>query len=143
MTKLARRLAMIIAAAFLVSAVQASSHREAPLARTDRAGSWQRDRACTLEMESAFDAGTIGLTGVSEMYTLTHMNMVKTQVYLPRKELDALHRIARRRKRAVAELVREAVRAVWLRPERRGPVALWDGPFAGTASDHEGAFDEP
>jgi len=71
------------------------------------------------------------------------MNMVKTQVYLPREELAALHRIARRRKKAVAELVREAVRAVWLRPDTKGPVALWDGPFAGAASDHDGAFDEP
>jgi hypothetical protein len=71
------------------------------------------------------------------------MNMVKTQIYLPRKELAALHRVAREKKRAVAELVREAVRAVWLRPERKGPVALWEGPFDGSASDHDGAFDQP
>ena len=42
----------------------------------------------------AYDDPPIILPGVEEACKLTHMNMVKTQVYLPRKELAALHRIA-------------------------------------------------
>jgi hypothetical protein len=71
------------------------------------------------------------------------MRMVKTQVYLREEELTALHRVARRQKRPVAELVREAVRAKWLRSSPQGPVALWDGPFDGNSADHDAAFDEP
>jgi hypothetical protein len=71
------------------------------------------------------------------------MRMVKTQVYLREEELTALHRVARRQKRPVAELVREAVRAKWLRVAPSGPVALWDGPFDGSSRDHDAAFDEP
>ena len=71
------------------------------------------------------------------------MAMVKTQVYLPAEELRALHVVARRKKRKVAELVREAVRRVWLQTTPTGPVALWDGPFAGSAAEHDDAFDEP
>jgi hypothetical protein len=29
--------------------------------------------------------------------------------------------------RSVADLVREAIRRIWLRPKNQGPVALWDG----------------
>ena len=49
------------------------------------------------------------MTGVGKLHTLTPMPMTKTQVYFRREELDALHRIARARKRPVAELIREAV----------------------------------
>jgi hypothetical protein len=69
--------------------------------------------------------------------------MIKTQVYLPKEELAALHRIAKRRRRPVAELVREAVRRTWLELPKQGPVALWDGPFSGSSADHDAAFDEP
>lgn len=70
--------------------------------------------------------------------------MVKTQVYLPEKELAALHRIAKAHKRRVADLVREAIRQKWLRPTPpEGPVALWTGPFDGSSADHDAAFDEP
>lgn len=68
--------------------------------------------------------------------------MVKTQVYLPEQDLRALHRLARRESRPVAELIREAIRRVWLQPRPEGPVALWDGPFDGSSADHESAFDE-
>jgi hypothetical protein len=74
---------------------------------------------------------------------LTPMRMVKTQVYLREEELAALHRVARRQRRPVAELVRDAVRAKWLRTPTTGPVALWEGPFAGSSADHDAAFDEP
>lgn len=69
-------------------------------------------------------------------------SMTKTQIYFPPEELGQLHRVARRTRRPVAELVREAVRRVWLTPEPTGPVALWTGPFRGSSADHEAAFDE-
>ena len=68
--------------------------------------------------------------------------MVKTQVYLPEEELAALHRTARRTGKSVAELVREAVRRVWLRPEGKGPVALWDGAPRRTSMDHDSIYDD-
>ncbi|HEY4158941.1 MAG TPA: CopG family transcriptional regulator [Polyangiaceae bacterium] len=69
--------------------------------------------------------------------------MVKTQVYLPKDELAALHRVAKTRRRPVAELVRAAIRDTYLRTPVVGPVALWDGPFLGSSADHDSAFDEP
>jgi hypothetical protein len=69
--------------------------------------------------------------------------MIKTQVYLPEAELAALHRIAKAKKRPVAELIREAIREKYLRGAASGPVAIWAGPFAGSSSDHDSAFDEP
>ena len=71
------------------------------------------------------------------------MRMIKTQVYLPEKDLEALHRLARRKNRPVAELVREAVRRVWLARQPAGPVGLSDGLLRGTSSEHDAAFDEP
>jgi hypothetical protein len=68
--------------------------------------------------------------------------MVKTQVYLRREELEALHQTARRSGRSVADLVREAIRRVWLRPSGHGPVALWDGTPARTSIDHDVIYDE-
>lgn len=73
---------------------------------------------------------------------MTPMTMVKTQVYLPRNELKELHRVARTKHRRVAELIREAVRTVWLRAPSAGPVALFRGEVRGTAMDHDAAFDE-
>lgn len=69
--------------------------------------------------------------------------MVKTQVYLRDEELEALHGVAARSGRSVADLVREAVRRVWLRPATAGPVALWDGPSARSSVDHDHIYDEP
>lgn len=69
--------------------------------------------------------------------------MIKTQVYLPEKELEALHRTARRTRRSVADLVREAIRRVWLRPDSRGPVAIWDGQPGRASVDHDAIYDEP
>ena len=68
--------------------------------------------------------------------------VVKTQVYLTKEDLEALHRAARRSRRPVAELVREAVRRVWIRPAAQGPVALWDGTPARTSVDHDAIYDE-
>ncbi len=69
--------------------------------------------------------------------------MTKTQVYLRDEELEALHEAARRSGKSVAELVREAVRQVWLRPQSRGPVALWDGVPRHSSLDHDTIYDEP
>jgi hypothetical protein len=69
--------------------------------------------------------------------------MTKTQVYLPEAVLAELHRIAKAKKRPVADLIRQAIREKYLRPPTEGPVALWTGPFLGSSSDHDAAFDEP
>ena len=69
--------------------------------------------------------------------------MVKTQVYLREEELQALRNVAESTGRSVADLVREAVRRVWLRPESSGPVALWDGAPTRTSVDHDAIYDEP
>ena len=69
--------------------------------------------------------------------------MVKTQVYLGKEELEALHRVAARSQRSVADLIREAIRRVWLRSPRQGPVGLWDGEPRRTSVDHDSMYDEP
>ena len=69
--------------------------------------------------------------------------MIKTQVYLREEELDALHQVAERSGRSVADLVREAIRKIWLRPAADGPVGLWDGDPRRTSVDHDSIYDEP
>lgn len=72
---------------------------------------------------------------------MTHMT--KTQVYLREEELAALREMAKRSGQSVAELVREAVRRVWLRPTGNGPVGLWDGEPRRTSLEHDSIYDEP
>lgn len=72
---------------------------------------------------------------------MTHM--VKTQVYLREEELAALRVTAKRSGRSVADLVREAIRRIWLRPESQGPVALWDGEPQRTSVEHDTIYDDP
>ncbi|MFY9341995.1 MAG: CopG family transcriptional regulator [Planctomycetota bacterium] len=67
--------------------------------------------------------------------------MRKTQIYFPEPDLVALHRAAKKLGKSVAELVREAVRRTWLKPEPTGPIALWDGK-ARPAIDHDSIYDE-
>ena len=69
--------------------------------------------------------------------------MTKTQVYLRREELAALHKAARRSGRSTADLIREAIRKVWLRPKSRGPVALWSGKPRRTSVEHDSIYDTP
>jgi hypothetical protein len=69
--------------------------------------------------------------------------VVKTQVYLGREELEALHQVADRSHRSVADLIREAIRRVWLRPTDQGPVALWDGTPQRASVDHDSIYDNP
>jgi hypothetical protein len=81
------------------------------------------------------------LTGVRDDVMMTPMT--KTQVYLREEELAALHSVAERSGKSVAELVREAIRQVWLRPKHQGPVALWDGEPRRAAVEHDSIYDEP
>ena len=68
--------------------------------------------------------------------------MVKTQVYLRKEELAALRNAAARSGRSVAQLVREAIRQVVLKPEAAGPVAIWDGEPQRPSIDHDRVHDE-
>lgn len=68
--------------------------------------------------------------------------MIKRQVYFREEEFELLQAAAQRSGRSVAGLVREAVRRVWLRPAAKGPVALWDGPTAHNAMEHDTIYDQ-
>jgi hypothetical protein len=68
--------------------------------------------------------------------------MEKTQIYFRKEELDALRRAAARSGRSVADLVRDAVRKVVLKPRSTGPVALWDGTPKRTSIEHDVVHDE-
>ena len=75
------------------------------------------------------------------MNKLTHME--KTQVYLRKEELAALREAAARTGRSVAELVRDAVRKLVLKPQAAGPVAIWDGEPKRLSVEHDSVHDEP
>jgi Ribbon-helix-helix protein, copG family len=85
--------------------------------------------------------GGVKLTCVTEPTNMTHME--KTQVYLPKKELDALRAAAARSGRSVAEIIRDAIRQVVLKPPSEGPVAIWDGEPKRTSLDHDSVYDDP
>jgi Ribbon-helix-helix protein, copG family len=69
--------------------------------------------------------------------------MEKTQVYLRKEELEALRKAAARSGRSVAELVRDAIRKVVLKPPTGGLVAIWDGEPKRASIDHDSVHDEP
>jgi len=69
--------------------------------------------------------------------------MEKTQVYLRKEELEELREVAARSGRSVAELVREAIRKVVLKPRAADPVAIWDGEPRRTSIEHDSVHDEP
>ena len=69
--------------------------------------------------------------------------MEKTQVYLRKEELEALRVAAKRSGRSMAELIREAIRSTVLKPEAKGPVAIWDGEPRRTSVEHDSIYDEP
>jgi hypothetical protein len=69
--------------------------------------------------------------------------MEKTQVHLPKEELDALRKAAARSGRSVAELVREAIRKVILKAPAAGPVAIWYGEPRRPSIEHDTVHDEP
>jgi hypothetical protein len=68
--------------------------------------------------------------------------MKKTQVYLREEELEALRQAASRSGRSVAELIRDAIRKVVLKPSSDGLVGLWDGPARADSADHDSIYDE-
>jgi len=72
---------------------------------------------------------------------VTHM--LKTQIYLRKEELEALRRTAARSGRSVAEVVRDAIRKVVLKPSASGPVAIWDGEPKRASIEHDSIHDEP
>ena len=69
-------------------------------------------------------------------------NMIKRQVCFRQEEFELLQAAAQRSGRSVSGLVREAVRRVWLHSMAEGPVALWDGPTAHSAMDHDTTYDQ-
>ena len=69
--------------------------------------------------------------------------MERTQIYLRKEELDALRKAAARSGRSIADLVRDAIRKVVLKPPAAGPVALWDGEPKRTSIEHDSVHDEP
>ena len=69
--------------------------------------------------------------------------MEKTQVYLPKEDLKALRAAAARSGRSVAEVVRDAIRQVVLKPQRLGPVAIWDGEPRRSSAEHDSIYDNP
>lgn len=83
----------------------------------------------------------IYLTYVISNNKVTYMK--KTQVYLREEELEALRKAAARSERSVAELIREAIRKVVLKPQATGPVAIWDGEPRRTSLEHDSVHDEP
>ena len=82
----------------------------------------------------------LNLTYVNSAVKLTYME--KTQIYLRKEELDALRKAAARSGRSVAELVRDAVRKVVLKPRAAGPVAIWDGEPKRASIDHDSVHDQ-
>ena len=83
---------------------------------------------------------TPGLTYVTRGTKVTYME--KTQVYLRKEDLDALRKAAARSGRSVAELIRDAIRKVVLKPQAGGPVAIWDGEPRRTSIEHDSVHDE-
>lgn len=68
--------------------------------------------------------------------------MTKTQVYLPEADLRALHKLAAKRKKSVAALIRQAIRRTYLEPAE-GPVALYGRKAKRVSSDHDSIYDAP
>ncbi len=69
--------------------------------------------------------------------------MTKVQLYLGEAELLALRKAAQRSGRSRADLIREAIRRVWVYPDSDGPVGLWDGAPRRTSVQHDTVRYEP
>jgi len=50
--------------------------------------------------------------------------------------------VAARAGRSVAELIRDAIRKIVLKPQAAGPVAIWDGEPKLTSIEHDSVHDE-
>src|SRR6266446_6498459 len=108
---------------------------------------WRDFRHRNLLLNSRFNPGltllqlVIPLTCVRSRLKVTHMQ--KTQIYLRKEELEALRQAAARSGRSVAEVVRDAIRKVVLKPPASGPVAIWDGQPKRGSIEHDSIHDEP
>jgi ribbon-helix-helix CopG family protein len=80
------------------------------------------------------------LTYVTYCTKVTYME--KTQIYLRKEELEALRSAAARSGRSVADLVRDAIRKVVLKPSAAGPIAIWDGKPRRSSVEHDSVHDE-
>jgi hypothetical protein len=63
--------------------------------------------------------------------------MKKTQVYLRPEELEALRKGSTQSGRSVAEPIRDAIRKTVLKPQKTGPVAIWDGEPKRASVEHD------
>ena len=63
--------------------------------------------------------------------------MGRIRISLPDEDLHLLRHTALRSGWRVTDLVRDAIRRVWLRPTAAGPVALWDGIPGHASIDHD------
>ena len=63
--------------------------------------------------------------------------MEKTQICLRKEELEALRAAARRTGCSVAEVVRDAIRKVVLKPSGGGLVGIWDGEPKRSSIEHD------
>ena len=80
------------------------------------------------------------MTCVIDGTKMTHME--KTQVYFPKEELEAIRQAAARSGRSIAQVIRDAVRQVVLKPADSGPVAIWDGKPKRSSLEHDSVHDE-
>ncbi len=120
-----------------------SAGRARPASEIDASGGLPIP-ALTIDTKCARDVSRLGtpkLTYVDSDIKVTYME--KTQVYLRKEELDALRKAAARSGRSVAELVRDAIRKVVLKPHATGPVAIWDGEPKRASIEHDSVHDEP
>ena len=69
--------------------------------------------------------------------------MVRLQISLQEKDPNLLRHTAVRSGQSVADLVREAVRRVWLWPTASGSVALWDGIPGHALINHNVIYEGP
>jgi hypothetical protein len=68
--------------------------------------------------------------------------MKKAQVCLRKEEFDALRKAAARSGRSIAEVIRDAIRKVVVKPRAAGPVAIWDGGPKRTSVEHDSVHDK-
>ena len=59
----------------------------------------------------------------------------------PKEELDALRMAAAHSGRSIAELIRDAIRKIVLKPQAAGPVAIWDGEPKRPSIEHDNVPD--
>ena len=89
-------------------------------------------------------AGLGGFQETDQMPIFSKITRYQVHVNSPARIAELTHRAftIALDERSVADLVREAIRRVWLRPSADGPVALWDGAPSRTSVEHDVIYDE-